>query len=76
LRDGSGVAVLELKLLKNRIEISARKPIGVEYVSRLAAGSLKTISEGQWYLKVDLKQPTAAANALSTLLDQVLGVKS
>ena len=76
LRDGSGVAVLELKLLKNRIEISAKKPVGAEYVSRLAAGSLKTISEGQWHLRVDSKQPTVAASVLSTLLDEVLGAKS
>ena len=76
VRDGSGVAVLELKLLKNRIEISAKKPVGTEYVSRLAAGSLKTISEGQWHLRVDSKQPTAAASVLSTLLDEVLSAKS
>ena len=76
LRDGSRDAVLELKLLKNRIEISAKKPVGVEYVSRLAAGSLKTMSEGHWQLRVDSKPSAATASVLGTLLDEVLTAKS
>jgi hypothetical protein len=76
LRDDSKDAVLELKLLKNRIEISPKKPVGVGYMSRLtAAGSLRTISEGQWHLRVDSKQPAAAVSVLSTLLDAVLDAK-
>ena len=76
-RGNSKGVVLELKRCRNAVEIMSKDPTMIACMSRLAgAGSLKMISETQWHLRVDSARPAEAASVLSTLLDEVLGVKS
>ena len=68
--------VLELKLMKNQIEITAKNSNEEKRLSRLAvAGSLKVISKAQWCLRVGSVRSVTTANLLSTVLNQVLGVE-
>jgi hypothetical protein len=71
------VDVLELKLLKNQIEISTKNSDEEKRLSRLAvASSLKAISKAQWRLRVGSAPSSTTANVLSIVLNEVLGVEA
>ena len=75
-RDDSKDDVLELKLLKNQIEITAKNSDEEKHLSQLAVtGSLKAISKAQWCLRVGSARSATPANMLSSVLNEVLGVE-